>query len=80
MRTVSIFQNRNNQAVRIPADMRFDGVSELEIAKVGDTLILRPPKPSWRSFADAEPADEDFLKERPPVVAPGRVVFDDEEE
>ncbi len=38
MRTVAVFRNGKNQAVRLPKDMEFDGVSELEIIKEGDTL------------------------------------------
>ena len=68
MRTVSIFKNGNNQAVRLPKDMEFEGVSDLEIIKEGDTIILRPPKPSWLSLAEAEKADDDFLIERENVV------------
>jgi antitoxin VapB len=79
MRTVSIFQNRNNQALRIPADMRYEGVTELEVNKVGNTLILRPHRPSWNSFGNVERADDDFLSERPDVVVPGRVNFDHED-
>ena len=68
MRTVSIFKNGNNQAVRLPKDMEFEGVSDLEIIKEGDTIILRPPKPSWLSFAEVEKADDDFLIERENIV------------
>jgi antitoxin VapB len=68
MRTVSIFKNGNNQAVRLPKDMEYEGVSDLEIIKEGDTIILRPPKPNWLSLADAEKADDDFLTERVDVV------------
>jgi len=68
MRTVSIFKNGNNQAVRLPKDMEFEGVSDLEIIKEGDTIILRPPKPSWLSLAEAEKADDDFLIERENIV------------
>lgn len=33
MRTVSIFKNGNNRAIRLPRDLDFEGVSELEIGK-----------------------------------------------
>lgn len=73
MRTVSIFKNGANQAVRLPKDMEFQGVKELEIIKEGDSVILRPVRPSWQSlFSDDEPADKDFLRERPPVFEEGR--------
>lgn len=68
MRTVSIFKNGNNQAVRLPKDMEFEGVSDLEIIKEGDTIILRPTKPSWLSLAETQKADESFLSEREYVV------------
>ena len=46
MRTVSIFTNGKNQAVRLPKDMEYQGITELEIIKEGDTLILRPTRPN----------------------------------
>lgn len=72
MRTVSIFRNAKNQAIRIPKDMEFEGVSELEIRREGDTLVLRPVRPTWASFADAPLADADFLCERDDVFEVGR--------
>ncbi len=79
MRTVAIFNNNRNQAIRIPKDMEFSGVSELEIRKEGDSLILRPVRPSWLSFANEAPADPDFLRERVDVIADGRVVLADDD-
>lgn len=38
MRTVSIFKNGNNRAIRLPRDLDFDGVSELEIVREGDMV------------------------------------------
>ncbi|BAT58765.1 antitoxin VapB1 [Variibacter gotjawalensis] len=40
-RTAKIFQSGNSQAVRLPKDFRFD-VSEVEISRDGDAVILRP--------------------------------------
>lgn len=68
MRTVSVFKNGNNQAVRLPKDMEFDNVSELEIIKMGDVITLRPIRPSWQSLNSLPKADADFLQERPTVV------------
>jgi len=68
MRTVSIFKNNSNQAIRIPRDMEFQGVSELEIIRKGDTLILRPARPSWGSLHDVPAADADFLIGREDVI------------
>lgn len=69
MRTVSVFRNGNNRAIRLPRDLDFDGVNELEIIREGDTLILRPVKPSWSSFRQEEKADADFMAERENVVS-----------
>ena len=38
MRTVSIFKNGNNRAIRLPRD--------LEIVREGDSIILRPVRPA----------------------------------
>ncbi len=40
MRTVSLFKNGRNQAIRLPKEFEFEGVSELEITP--DFLIERP--------------------------------------
>jgi antitoxin VapB len=68
MRTVSIFKNGKNQAVRLPTDMAYEGVGELEISREGDVITLRPARPSWASFSELPKADADFLQERPAVV------------
>jgi antitoxin VapB len=76
MRTVSIFKNGKNQAIRLPKEMEFEGVSELEIIKNGDSITLRPLRPSWISFIDLPKADDDFLQDRPPVIGDeGRFVL-----
>ena len=46
MRTVSIFKNGKTQAIRLPTDMSYEGVGELEISRNGDTITLRPVRPS----------------------------------
>lgn len=68
MRTVSIFKNGNNRAIRLPRDLDFEGVSELEIVREGDSIILRPVRPTWGSFLELEKADPDFMAEREEVV------------
>lgn len=69
MRTVSIFKNGNNRAIRLPRDLDFEGVSELEIVREGDSIILRPVRPTWGSFLELEKADPDFMAERGDVVS-----------
>lgn len=68
MRTVSVFKNGNNQAVRLPKDMEFEDVSELEIIKIGEVITLRPIRPSWQSLNTLPQADADFLQDRPTVI------------
>ena len=68
MRPVSIFKNGNNRAIRLPRELDFEGVSELEIIREGNSIILRPVRPTWSSFLDLEKADPDFMAEREDVV------------
>ena len=68
-RTVKLFRNGRSQAVRLPADYRFEG-SEVFIRKdpeTGNVILSRWPHTSWKSFFDTRarigvPAD--FLSER----------------
>ncbi len=76
-RTVSIFRNNRNQAIRLPKEFEFEGVTELTIERQGDTIILRPCRPSWLSLADEPLSDEDFLNERPDLIDEGRFSLDD---
>jgi len=73
MRTVSLFTNGKNQAVRLPKEFEFKGVSEVEIMQEGDSLVLRPKHKSWVSFAAVERADDDFLLERTDLITEDRV-------
>lgn len=75
MRTAAIFKNGNNQAIRLPKDFEFEGISELIISKDGDSIILTPKRKSWDSFFAGEKADEDFLQDRPDIIEDGRVKF-----
>ena len=43
--TVALFRNNNSQAVRLPKDMEFEGINAVEILRIGDSVILRPPRP-----------------------------------
>ena len=73
MRKASLFRNGRNQAVRLPKDFEFEGVSEVEIRREGNALILTPVRKSWTSFAEIPAADLDFLSERETVIKPDRV-------
>jgi antitoxin VapB len=48
--------------------MEFQGISELEITREGDALILRPARLSWGSLRDVPAADCGFLDERQDVI------------
>ena len=77
MRTVSVFRNNRNQAIRLPKDFEFPGVTELTIEKQGDTIVLRPVRPNWLSFQGEPRADADFLHDRPDLVEEGRFSLDE---
>ncbi|MCT8998686.1 type II toxin-antitoxin system VapB family antitoxin [Chelativorans intermedius] len=76
-RKVSIFRNNRNQAIRLPKDFEFQGVTELTIERQGDTILLRPVRPDWLSFMDEASADTDFLRERPDLIEEGRFSLDE---
>lgn len=70
MHTAKIFKNGRSQAIRIPKDFAFEGVTELIIRKVGQKLILEPVRKSWLTLNDeSEPVGDDFLAERPDLFA-----------
>jgi len=72
MRTVSVFRNNRNQAIRLPKEYEFPGITAFTIEKQADALVLRPVRPSWTSFQDEPRADGDFLRERPELIEEGR--------
>lgn len=77
-RTVSIFRNNRNQAIRLPKDFEFQGVTELTIEREGDTIVLRPVRPDWLSLMDEPRADADFLRERSDLIEEGRFSLDED--
>jgi antitoxin VapB len=77
MRTVAIFRNNRNQAIRLPREFELRGVSEMSIERVGEAIVLRPVRPSWTSFLEEPHADAEYLRERPDVVEEGRFSLDD---
>ncbi|MBD2859592.1 antitoxin [Spongiibacter sp. KMU-158] len=57
-----IFQSGNSQAIRIPKEFRFD-VSEVEIFKRGDEVILKPkPKNLGAAFKLLGEMPSDFME------------------
>ena len=76
MTTASLFKNGNNQAVRLPRGLEFEGVSEVEIRRQGNSIVLTPVRKSWKSFTETAPVDDRFQTERHDVIQGGRVEFD----
>jgi antitoxin VapB len=75
MATASLFTNGKSQAVRIPKELEFEGINEVEVIRDGDSIILTPKRKSWSSFSAVEKIDDDFIVNRPDVIEGGRVVL-----
>jgi antitoxin VapB len=80
-----LFKNGRSQAVRLPAEFRFEG-SEVEIRRDSETgdVILSPRKQvaSWEEFfrlRDAIPKEDlkDFMKDREQGTQERDDIFDD---
>lgn len=84
-RIAKLFKNGASQAVRLPAEFRFEG-KEVYVTRddaTGDVVLSnRPGAKTWSDFFELLRSVEvpaDFLAERPLNVAPGeRGMFDDE--
>ena len=79
MHTAKIFKNGRSQAVRIPKDFAYEGVTELTVQKVGQKLILEPMRKSWLTLNDeSKPVGDDFLAERPDMfkIDESRVIIE----
>ena len=64
--TTAVFKSNQTQAVRLPKDVAFpEGVTEVEITKVGSSRVISPVGHRWDSYFDrpTRPSD-DFLAER----------------
>ena len=75
-RIAKLFMNGASQAVRLPADFRFEG-DEVYVTrdnKTGDvTLSTRPGMKSWAEFFELMTAIDvpaDYMKERPMNAVP----------
>jgi antitoxin VapB len=72
-RTAALFVNGGSQAVRLPADCRFDGdrVYVRRDERTGDVILSSHPQSAWGDFvklrAELGPLDTgaDFMDERP---------------
>lgn len=62
--TAKLFMNGLSQAVRLPAQFRFEG-TEVLIERDGDAVILRPKPHGWDDFFSTAPrTPDDFLADR----------------
>jgi antitoxin VapB len=66
-RYARVFQSGNSQAVRLPKEFRLD-VSEVEVSREGDAIILRPHVPQHERWASVRAAvdrgfSSDFLQD-----------------
>jgi antitoxin VapB len=78
-RTAKLFRNGRSQALRLPAEYRFEG-AEVYIRRdpqTGDVILSRRPE-SWQEFfdlADRIAVPEDFLAERADAPPQKRRLF-----
>lgn len=78
-RTAKVFRNGRSQAVRLPAEYRFDG-PEVYIRRdpnTGDVILSRRPE-SWAEFfelANRIGVPEDFMSDRGDVPPQKRKLF-----
>ncbi|QLB39573.1 MULTISPECIES: type II toxin-antitoxin system VapB family antitoxin [Mannheimia] len=73
----SIFMTNRSQAVRLPAEVRFDNdVKKIAVRILGNERILSPLNQSWDSFfLNSETVSEDFMVEREIAMQPEREDF-----
>jgi len=72
MKKVKLFKNGRSQALRLPKEFRFEGVSEVSIRREGKAVILEPVEEfSWKKWWDSwEPLGDELFPEgrkQPPM-------------
>ena len=73
--TAKLFMNGRSQAVRLPAEYRFEG-KEVYITKEGDKVILSSKPTSWDDFFDSPlVATPDFMTKREDLPLQERALF-----
>lgn len=86
LRTAKLFKNGASQAVRLPAEFRFEG-DEVYVSRddvTGDVILsTRPGAKAWRDFFELThsiDAPAEFMAERPMNIPPAeRDVFGEED-
>jgi len=75
--TAKLFMNGRSQAVRLPAEFRFDG-KEVYIERQGEAVILRPKAKDWEEFFARDPVmPSDFMLDRKDEPPQDREFFHD---
>ena len=74
-KTAKLFRNGRSQAVRLPAEFRFEGKEVLirRDKKTGDVILSAQPRSTWKEFfelaeklkAEAPEEFEGFMEDRP---------------
>ncbi len=84
-RTAKLFKNGASQAVRLPAEFRFEG-DEVYVTRddrTGDVVLsTHPGARSWTEFFDflrSIEIPDDFMSERPMNVPPQKLAIFDED-
>jgi antitoxin VapB len=73
--TAKLFLNGRSQAVRLPAEFRFES-KEVFIYREGDKVILSPKPASWSDFFDSPlQVTDDFMAERKDLPLQERELF-----
>ena len=73
--TAKLFSNGRSQAVRLPAEFRFEG-KEVYISKEGDRVILTQRPSSWDDFFESGcRVTDDFMSERADLPPQKRKLF-----
>ena len=79
MTTAKIFLNNRSQAVRMPAEARFEeSVKAVNVRVVGKERVLSPIENTWDSFFESSNSvTGDFMNERASQEQTARESFDD---
>jgi antitoxin VapB len=74
-KTAKIFRNGRSQAVRLPAEFRFQGC-EVFIEKRGEAVVMRPKPVGWDDFFARQPkVSADFMVAREDPAPEERELF-----
>ncbi len=63
MKTARLFRNGRSQAIRLPKELRFEGIKEVRVSRKGKSIILEPVEQfSWEEWWNSWKAlGSDFL-------------------